>query len=257
MLDQTDSISANYFLEQMCVLANVGGEPLNRIAENFDELFPEGQFRYRWQGKDHVYIFKNLKPKWSNKSLNIAEDKIDVPVKLTTDMEDVVMVLLFAGLNENPELQESLIRCNLGKYLGNGPAIEKLVKQRYIEISPILKGRDANNTGYVCEDSIFERLNNNLPDGFRLINKGTIPGVRSNNKNVKFDGVIIREEDNVHFGFEIMFQVTTNSVIERKANEAEDRFNQCHRQGHLRATAPDPERGGVGPDCVAPLLPDP
>ena len=167
------------------------------------------------------------------------------------------MVLLFAGLNENPELQESLIRCNLGKYLGNGPAIEKLVKQRYIEISPILKGRDANNTGYVCEDSIFERLNNNLPDGFRLINKGTIPGVRSNNKNVKFDGVIIREEDNVHFGFEIMFQVTTNSVIERKANEAEDRFNQCHRQGHLRATAPDPERGGVGPDCVAPLLPDP
>ena len=75
--------------------------------------------------------------------------------------------------------------------------------------------------------------------GYKLINKGTIPGVRSNNKDVSFDAVIVRESDHVHFGCEIMFQITTNSVIERKANEAEDRYNQCHRQGHFSVNIVD------------------
>lgn len=239
VLKQTESISANYFVEHMCVLANVGGEPLNRIADSFDSLFPDGAIHFKWNNVDHDYIFKNNHPKWSNKILNISEDRIDTSVALSDDMEDVVMLLLFAGISEDPSLPELLQRCTIGKYLGNAEAIEHLVKRRYIEISPILKGRDANNTGYVCEKSIFDRLKERLPEGFALVNKGTIPGVRSNNKNVVFDGVIIREKDNIHFGFEIMFQVTTNSVIERKANEAEDRYNQCHRQGHFSVNIVD------------------
>lgn len=239
ILEQTESISANYFVEHLCVLANVGGEPLARIASNFESLFPDGTFTYKWNGDDFLYSFKNKKPKWSNKSLSISEDKIDKPVALTPDMEDVIMVLFFAGLNDDPSLPESLQRCTIGQYLGNAPAIDLLVKQRYIEISPILKGRDANNTGYVCESSVFDRLKKMLPVGYKLINKGTIPGVRSNNKDVSFDAVIIREHDNAHFGCEIMFQITTNSVIERKANEAEDRYNQCHRQGHFSVNIVD------------------
>jgi hypothetical protein len=48
-----------------------------------------------------------------------------------------------------------------------------------------------------------------------------------------FDVVVERNDKKV--GIEVSFQVTSNSVIERKASLAEDRLNQMSRAGHYVA----------------------
>ena len=234
ILNNTSTLSANLFLEHLCILANVGGEPLDRIAKNISEIFPNNRFEFTWKGQTKTYLYKCRNLKWTNSQLGLREDKLAEPIALTDNMEDAIMTILWAGTKNPEQLPDVLQRCNIGNLLGNSNRIDEFVKHRYIHISPILRGRDANTTGYVCEESVHARLKNRLPKkGFSIQNKGIIPGVRDNNKDTKFDLVVKREIDNKFFGIEIMFQTTTNSVIERKANEAENRRSMCHRQGHF------------------------
>jgi len=60
-----------------------------------------------------------------------------------------------------------------------------------------------------------------------------LPGVFHNvgGKGTNFD-VVVTSPSQKHFGVEISFQVTTNSVIERKARESESIMNSVHSKGH-------------------------
>jgi hypothetical protein len=50
---------------------------------------------------------------------------------------------------------------------------------------------------------------------------------------------IVVEKNHKKVGVEVSFQVTTNSVIERKAGQAESRLNLMHEDGHWIAYVMD------------------
>ncbi|MBI1804646.1 MAG: hypothetical protein HY033_10400 [Ignavibacteriae bacterium] len=56
-LNATKDFSANLFLKHLMVLADVGGEPLQRIGTGFKTIFPKGIMTYIWKEKKFGYPF--------------------------------------------------------------------------------------------------------------------------------------------------------------------------------------------------------
>ena len=75
-------------------------------------------------------------------------------------------------------------------------------------------------------------LLNNLTSDFELSGH-TIEGISHNDKDLTtFDLVIKNKIHNIYFAIEISFQVTTNSVIERKSGLAQSRKELLNQNGH-------------------------
>lgn len=69
--------------------------------------------------------------------------------------------------------------------------------------------------------------------GIKIKTSGDIPGVSHNedsNRQTKFDIVVSIKDKYV--AIEVSFQVTTNSVIERKAGQAKARYEQIEALGY-------------------------
>ena len=85
--------------------------------------------------------------------------------------------------------------------------------------------------GYLAEKKIKEFLVNRLPDDYEISSGGvSIPGY--DRGSLPFDILIKKDGSNKTLGIEISFQVTTNSVVERKAREAQNNQNLMHENGH-------------------------
>lgn len=66
------SLPANLFLKHLVILADYGGEMLQRVNNEFATLFPNGKLNYLWKGTQRAYTFKVLpKRKFSNGTLKI------------------------------------------------------------------------------------------------------------------------------------------------------------------------------------------
>ncbi|GBC92125.1 Type-2 restriction enzyme BanI [bacterium HR15] len=66
-----------------------------------------------------------------------------------------------------------------------------------------------------------------------MTRNGTIPGVSQteDEREITFD-IVAKSPTGRYFAIEVSFQVTTNSVIERKAGQAQSRYNKLHQLGH-------------------------
>ncbi|MDM8524796.1 DpnII family type II restriction endonuclease [Desulfococcaceae bacterium HSG8] len=99
-------------------------------------------------------------------------------------------------------------------------------------------GSKSNNLGQLAQKFVetFLRKNLNIKEADISSNKG-IPGVSHTddhaNRPTNFDIVI--SKNNNYVAIEITFQVTTNSVIERKAGQAQARYNKIEALGHKMA----------------------
>lgn len=229
---------ANLFLKHLAVLADYGGEPIQRLGRSFKDIFPKVKgekgkyyFDFIWKEKTYRYEFKALPVNGlNNKKLFIDGEGLIKEKQLDDLTCDMISLLLFASTSDYAE-HAGLIACEIGTMLGNEDELSKFVKQRYITVSRITGGATANSLGQLAQSEIVNFLTNELGDKYKIIRNGyiTIEGYDKKG-GMPFDLVIEKGKKKV--GVEVSFQVTTNSTIERKAGQAADRQMLVHKSGY-------------------------
>jgi hypothetical protein len=86
--------------------------------------------------------------------------------------------------------------------------------------------------GHACEQYVEKFLQSYLNSNFELAGHN-IEGISHNDKNLtNFDLVVKNKKNGICFAIEISFQVTTNSVIERKSGLAQSRKEILNKNNH-------------------------
>jgi len=229
---------ANLFLKHLAVLADYGGEPIQRLGRSFKDIFPKGKgekgkyyFDFIWKEKTYRYAFKALPVNGLNsKKLLIDGAGLIKEKELDNLTCDMIALLLFASTSDYAE-HAGLTACEIGTMLGDEDVLTKFVKQRYIIVSKQTSGATANSLGQLAQSEIVNFLTNELGDKYKIIRNGyiTIEGYDKKG-GMPFDLVIEKGKKKV--GVEVSFQVTTNSTIERKAGQAADRQMLVHKSGY-------------------------
>lgn len=228
----TKTLSGNLFLKHLIVLSDIGGEKLMRFKKKLPDVF-NSDMDFVWDEKNFTYKFQTLSDNatWNNKNLSVDGEGLLKSVELTPMMEDVCMLLLFGGsvINENipTDITE---KCIIGTMLGKTDELETFVKQRYIWVSRITGGAEANTLGQLTQNYVKEYLEAKLPDW--RINKDQLPGVSQNERTSLSVDIIAQSPTGKYCAVEVSFQVTTNSTIERKAGQAQARQELLHSKGH-------------------------
>lgn len=229
---------SNLFLKHLAVLADYGGEPIQRLGRSFKDIFPKSKgangkyyFDFIWKEKTFRYEFKALPVNGlNNKKLFIDGEGLIKEKELNDLTCDMIALLLFALTSDYAE-HAGLIACEIGTMLGNEDELIKFVKQRYITVSRITGGATANSLGQLAQSEIVSFLTKELGDKYKIIRNGyiTIDGYDKKG-GMPFDLVVEKGKNKV--GIEVSFQVTTNSTIERKAGQAADRQALVHKNGY-------------------------
>ena len=141
------------------------------------------------------------------------------------------MLLLFGGaalVSGLPSEVEE--KCVLGHLIGQTNELDTFVKQRYIWVSRITSGATSNSLGNLIQQYVFDYLKVKLPT-WDFSQKRIIDITQNTRTLTSFDLVAVSPTKKC-CAIEASFQVTTNSVIERKAGQAQERQQQLHKLGH-------------------------
>lgn len=228
----TKTLSGNLFLKHLIVLSDIGGEKLMRFKKELPEVFKKGM-KFIWDGKTFTYKFQTLtyKSNWNNENLSVDGEGLIKSVDLNPIMEDVCMLLLFGGSAINNAIPNDITeKCIIGTMLGKTNELETFVKQRYIWVSRITGGAEANTLGQLTQNYVKEYLEGKLPDW--RINKDQLPKVSQNERTSLSVDIVAKSPTGKFCAVEVSFQVTTNSTIERKAGQAQARQELLHANGH-------------------------
>lgn len=232
---EASEFPANLFLKHLCVLADYGGEPIQRLGRAFSSIFQSEENKYSivfsWNSSNYTYNFKCLPIRGlGNKKLFIDGEGL-IEEKTLSDLYKDMIVLLMFGSTSKVNEEADLIACEIGTLLGNKEILEKYVKERYINVSRITGGATANSLGQLAQQEIVKHLSQSLGDNYRVISNGYIAlDGYEKESGMPFDIVVEKGDEKV--GIEISFQVTTNSTIERKSGQAADRMNLMHSNGY-------------------------
>jgi len=234
---EASSLPANLFLKHLAVLADFGGEPLQRVSREYEKLFPAGKLNYYWQGKPCGYVFRSLpRPKFSNQSLHIDGRHLAEQHPFDDLKRDAIALLLFGSAysGDDQETARALTKCEIGDYLGKPDELTIFIKQRYIWVSRITGGAQANNLGQLAQKFVAKYIREHLGLDVDIQPGGRLPGVTHTDsltgRETSFDLVVT--DGARYVAVEVSFQVTTNSVIERKAGQARSRYEQIVQAGH-------------------------
>ena len=226
-------MSANLFLKHLVVLADYGGEMIKRLGREFAEVFPVDQktkrhyMQYIMAEKSYRYDFQLLPVKGlGNTKLKIDGAAIVQEIEMDGLYQDMAMILMYGSTSDVAHLA-GLEKCEIGALLGDEVAITKYVRERYINVSRITTGSSSNSLGQVAQDYVVEILAQHLPESISIKRNGKIV---LTDGGMPFDVVAIKGKKKV--GVEVTFQVTTNSVIERKAGQAKSRQAAMHDDGY-------------------------
>ena len=237
---EASQLPPNLFLKHLVVLADYGGELIKRLGKEFDSVFPRDvktktrRLQFAFLGKTHYYTSKALPVAGlSNTKLKI-DGKAIVEASVLSDLyRDLIMVLLFGGVS-TASTRASLERCDLGGLMGKPSEIDLYVKQKYIQVSRITTGASANSLGQIAQIYVADYLRRKLEESYTVQSNGRVKLKSYDSETgMPFDVVVTRGKRIV--GVEVSFQVTSNSVIERKAALAEDRLAQMSKEGHFIA----------------------
>lgn len=225
----------NLFLKHVIVLADFGGEPLQRVNADFNNIFPDGILTYDAGETEKTYQFKTLpvKGKLDNKKMKISTvedfERDDYDADLC---EDIIMLVSYGGVSTTASVRAILYKCVLSEYFGQSRKIDKFVKQSYIRVSRIIAGKTANDLGNTAQQYACDYLRERLGTDYVVRSNGTVPGVTENDgvTLTSFDIVVDRVSDESrhkrYVAIEVAFQETTNSVVERKRGQARGRFEK-------------------------------
>ncbi|WP_017319438.1 hypothetical protein [Mastigocladopsis repens] len=232
----SSNLQANLFLKHLIVLADFGGEMLQRLNTQFNSILPLRRLDYLWSRENYCYTFRVLpvKGQLNNTKLGITGKKLLETQPLSELQKDVIAVLLFGSSSTDEKTAEILTKCEIGNYVGQPDKLQKFIKQRYIWVSRITSGSQSNTLGQITQKFVKNYLEDNLAiTTVKIQLNGNLPGVshtENNNRPTNFD--IVVSQGNKYVAIEVSFQVTTNSVIERKAGQAKSRFEQIESLGY-------------------------
>jgi len=228
---------ANLFLKHLAVISDYGGELIQRLGRNFTSIFTKVDqtgkpiMNYVWRGNNYQYIFESMPVKvLSNKKLNIDGNGLKLDKSFDGLKRDMTMILLYASTSNISEYA-GLDTCLLGSLLGNEVALERHIKQRYIVVSRITGGANANSLGQLAQNYIVKYLKDKLGNDFSIISNGSII-LKNYGKATGMPFDIVVAKGNKQVGIEVSFQVTTNSTIERKAGQASERKALLNAAGY-------------------------
>ena len=235
----SSSLPTNLFLKHLLVLADFGSEMIQRLNSQFNSIFPLGRLDYLWNTKSYSYSFQALpvQGQLNNTKLGITGKKIlekqSENQPLSQLYKDIIALILFGSNSTSPKAAEILVKCEIGNYIGTTDKLQQFIKQRYIWVSRITAGAQSNTLGQITQNFVKKYLEYHLdiPD-VNIKANGQIPGIihAEDNNPTTFDIVISQE--NKYVAIEVSFQVTTNSVIERKAGQAKSRYEQMEKLGY-------------------------
>lgn len=228
---------ANLFLKHLAVLADYGGELIKRIGREFsstfiiDENTKKYVMHYIFKGKQHDYIFETLPIKGlGNPKLKLDGIAIAKPQTLSALYRDMVMILMHGATTEIAHLA-ALEKCEIGSLLGDEIAIDRYIREKYLHVSRITTGASTNHLGQIAQTWVLDTLRQHLSDDITIHRNGTIK-LKDHDKASGMPFDIVFERGAAKVGVEISFQVTTNSVIERKAGLAKNRQLLMHKHGY-------------------------
>jgi hypothetical protein len=193
---------------------------------------------YIWREKKYTYKFKVIhqNKRIHNNALRVDGKNLIKGAKLTDRMSDVAMLLLHGGAATNDTLPgEVKSKCMLGTLIGIPEDLERFVRQNYIRVSRQTGGAASNKLGQLAQDYVIESLKNiKALNTWKFERDGNLTGVTHTDDGgeTTFD-VKATSPNGAQFGIEVSFQVTTNSVIERKAGQAKERQTRVHDKGHF------------------------
>ena len=232
---ESSGFPPNLFLKHLAVLADFGGEQIQRLNQQFGSMFTpnsKGYFiEYLYNGSAHKYAFKELPINsiLNNNKLNIDGDKIRTKKAITPLMEDMIVLLLHGAASTDKLISVNLDKCEIGSLLGNKEKLEKYVKQKYLWVSRITGGAQANTLGQIAQTYVVDFLKEELGESYEVVSNGKIK-LPNLTKPMPFDIVISKGKRSI--GVEVSFQVTTNSTIERKSGQSENRKKLLDKSGH-------------------------
>lgn len=224
----------NLFLKHLIVLVDFASEPLQRINNDFDTIFPDRRFEYNPGDKKLSYTFKGLpiKGTLSNEKMGISTiENLYSPCRNINLCKDLIMILIYGSAATSSTIRGIFNKCSIFEILGNDEQIETFVRQNYIRVSKIISGKEATDLGNAAQNYVVRYLQEKLGPNYTVRSNGTIPGITQNKGKTltTFDAVVDRLDDHgkhkKYVAIEITFQVTTNSTIERKGGQAVERFN--------------------------------
>src|SRR5207244_1158089 len=126
-------------------------------------------------------------------------------------------------------------KCEISNYLGQPDKLKTFIKQRYIWVSRITSGAQANSLGQIAQETVREYLEQNLKiPNIKVVAGGRLTNVTHTDSQTgrptSFDLVVTNGLKYV--AVEVSFQETTNSTVERKGGQARGRFEQVEAAGH-------------------------
>ncbi len=237
-LIKTSSFPANLFLKHLVVLSDFGGEQIQRLNRQFSSVFPKKDgkhyFNYIWHEKEYEYVFKKLPitANLNNTKLGIDGKNLNKAQELDALKEDLIAILLYGANCVEESIADNLSKCEIGNLLGKKDELEKYVKEKYIWVSRITGGAQANTLGQVAQTYIVDYLKDKLGTDYEVVRNGSVK-VSNSQKNIPFD--IVAKKGSKSVGIEVTFQVTTNSTIERKSGQAKGRQDLMHKNGNFIA----------------------
>ena len=234
----------NIFLKHSCVLADFGGETIQRVSGAGAPFFltnTQGYgFLYLVAGSEAWLSFSEIgQRRLSNGNLHLETKNLFAPTDLILEGMCDITGWLYYGRSAKDHnilgLAEDLLDIDLGQLLGKPiPEIERLITGRYLDVSRQTQGSNSNQNGQILQDLVKESLEKTLGKQFKVERNGKI---EINGEEDSFDVVVTRDPaiDGRSVGIEVAFQVTTNSVIERKSRQAEGWKEKLAPDGHALA----------------------
>jgi hypothetical protein len=134
IVEATD-LSANLFVKHLVILADYGGEILQRVSTEFHQLFPDGHLHYLWKGVQRDYKFLALpNKKLSNEALKIDGKHLSEDTTLSDLQKDAIALMLFGSTynGDGKMTATTLVHCDYGKYIGECYELETFLKQLYL-----------------------------------------------------------------------------------------------------------------------------
>ncbi len=168
---------ANLFVKHLSVLADYGGEPIQRLGRAFKDIFCSSSLcsiEFIWNSQTYTYEFKELPLRGlGNKKLFIDGVGLSQNKDLSNLYKDIIILLMFGSTSTASE-EAGLSSCEIGTLLGKPDVLEKYVKQRYINVSRITGGATANSLGQFAQKEVVNFLTKSLGSGYTVVSNGSI-----------------------------------------------------------------------------------
>ncbi len=235
---ESNSLPLHHNLKHLQVITDVGGEVLKRISSDSQKLFPNGKLNVCYQNapieitvcqSDKLFRISNPLLDLDAKGLAKESPRNPELIKATTQL------LCLGKFATNYQASEILRKCGFADYIGNKAILDEYLKTRYIAVSRITTGSETNATGQILQKLVKDKLMARLKTYMNKIIISTNGILTVSDHSYTSDILVTNRFTNQSIGIEVSFQVTTNSVIERKANEAKNRFLTFTKAGNYTA----------------------